>query len=78
MIRVTRLNGLPIVINSDLIEHVEATPDTVLTLTTGTSLMVQESVDRVVQEVVDFRRRIWTGLLGSLDPPRSQNGGPVR
>ena len=35
MIRLTRLNRAPMVLNSDLIEHIDVTPDTVITLTTG-------------------------------------------
>ncbi len=45
MIEVTRINHVPLVLNSDLIEHVEATPDTVITLTTGHKLIVLESAD---------------------------------
>jgi flagellar protein FlbD len=58
MVRLTRINHLPIVLNSDLIEHIEETPDTVITLTTGQILRVRESADQVVERVVEFRRRI--------------------
>jgi flagellar protein FlbD len=58
MVRLTRLNHLPLVLNSDLIEHIEETPDTVITLTTGQIVRVRESADRVVELVVRFRRRI--------------------
>jgi flagellar protein FlbD len=58
MIRLTRINRVPLVLNSDLIEHIEATPDTVITLTTGQKLVVAESSDEVVQKVIDFRRLI--------------------
>jgi flagellar protein FlbD len=62
MIRLTRLNHVPLVLNSDLIEQVEVTPDTVITLTTGEKLMVLESADEIVRLVVAFRRSIsdWT------------------
>jgi len=43
MIQLTRLNRLPLVLNSDLIEYIEITPDTVITLTTGQKIMVGES-----------------------------------
>ncbi len=59
MIRLTRLNRVPLVLNSDLIEHIEATPDTVITLTTGQILRVRESADEVVERIVDFRRQIY-------------------
>jgi len=61
MIHLTRLNHIPLVLNSDLIEHIEITPDTVITLTTGQKIMVLESAEEVVKRVVAFRRSIYTG-----------------
>jgi flagellar protein FlbD len=61
MIRLTRLNNVPLVLNSDLIEHIDVTPDTVITLTTGQILRVRESESEVVRRVVEFRRRILSG-----------------
>jgi len=58
MIRLTRINRVPLVLNSDLIEHVDATPDTVIALTTGQKLVVMESADEVIQKVIEFRRLI--------------------
>ena len=58
MIRLTRINRAPLVLNSDLIEHVEATPDTVIALTTGQSLIVRETAEEVLSRIVDFRRTI--------------------
>lgn len=58
MIRLTRINRAPLVLNSDLIEHVEATPDTVIALTNGQKLMVLESSDEVIRKVIEFRRLI--------------------
>ncbi|MGA2880447.1 MAG: flagellar FlbD family protein [Bryobacteraceae bacterium] len=58
MIRLTRINRVPLVLNSDLIEHVEATPDTVIALTTGQKLVVLESSEQVVEKVIEFRRLI--------------------
>ena len=59
MIRVTRLNHTPVVLNSDLIEHIDVTPDTVITLTTGQILRVRESADEVIERIVEFRHRIF-------------------
>jgi flagellar protein FlbD len=59
MIRLTRLNRAPLVLNSDLIEHIDVTPDTVITLTTGQILRVRESAEEVVQKIVDFRRMVF-------------------
>lgn len=65
MIKVTRLNGSEIVINADLIESVEATPDTVVSLTTGHKYIVHESVDDVVGRTVSYRRAClpWPGHI---------------
>ena len=59
MIRLTRLNRAPMVLNSDLIEHIDVTPDTVITLTTGQILRVRESADEVVERIVLFRRQVF-------------------
>jgi flagellar protein FlbD len=58
MIRLTRLNRGPFLLNPDLIEHVEMTPDTVITLTTGHQFMVLETAEDVVHRIVDFRRAV--------------------
>lgn len=62
MIQLTRINHKPVVINADLIEHIESTPDTVVSLTTKQSLMVLETVEEVIDRIVEFRRRISAGL----------------
>jgi flagellar protein FlbD len=62
MIQLTRLNNHPLVINSDLIKSIESAPDTVLTLVTGEKIIVLESSDDVLEKIVDFRRRILSGL----------------
>jgi len=58
MIRLTRINRVPLIVNADLIEHVEVTPDTVITLTTGQKLVVLESAEQVIEKVIEFRRAI--------------------
>jgi flagellar protein FlbD len=58
MIRLTRLNHVPLVLNSDLIEHIEVTPDTVITLTSGQIIRVRESAEEVIERVVAFRRAV--------------------
>ena len=68
MILLTRLNHLPVYLNSDLIEHIEITPDTVITLTTGLKLVVLEKAEDVVNRVAEYRRSIVGGsgsVLGS-------------
>ena len=58
MIRVTRLNGEQFALNPDLIERVEAHPDTVAFLVDGTKYVVKESVDEVLQEIREYRAGI--------------------
>jgi flagellar protein FlbD len=66
MIYVTRLNHVTIVLNSHLIEHIETTPDTVISLTTGEKLRVLESAEEIVSRVMEYERRIH-----ALDPSAS-------
>ena len=58
MIELHRLQKQMIVVNADLIEFVESTPDTMITTATGKKLLVLESVDDVVEKVVQYKRRI--------------------
>jgi len=58
MIRLTRLNRALMVLNADLIEHIDVTPDTVIVLTTGQILRVRETAEEVIRRVIEFRRRI--------------------
>jgi flagellar protein FlbD len=60
MISLTRLNNQPLVVNSDLIKFIENTPDTVITLITGEKVVVLETVQQVLDQIVDFRRRLST------------------
>ncbi len=57
MIVITQLNGTQVVLNSDLIETLETTPDTVITLTTGKKLVVRETVSEVTERVELYMRR---------------------
>ena len=58
MIEVTRLNGTPILLNSDLIKVAEASPDTVLTLIHGEKLIVRESCEEIVEKVLAYRAQL--------------------
>ncbi len=61
MIAVSRLDGSPLVVNAELIQTIEARPDTVLSLTDGTKLIVRESPDDVVERVIAYRNRAYGG-----------------
>ncbi len=58
MISITKLNDKELIINCDLIEFVEATPDTTITMTTGRKIIAQESVDDVIDKVIQFKKKI--------------------
>lgn len=57
MIKLTKLNGKELVVNADLIEFIESTPDTLISLTTGRKIMVLEGLDEVVQRAMGYRAR---------------------
>ena len=58
MIELTRLNGTPIVLNSDLIKTAEASPDTMLTLINGEKLIVRETCPEVIERILVYRARL--------------------
>jgi flagellar protein FlbD len=59
MIKLTRLSHTPLIVNSDLIEHIDITPDTVITLISGQKLIVRETAEEVVEKVIAFRKSIF-------------------
>ena len=59
MIKVTRLGGKPFYLNSDLIESLEAMPDTTIQLTNGRKVLIVEPPEEVVRRIVEFRREIF-------------------
>jgi flagellar protein FlbD len=59
VIALTRLNGHPVMVNSDLIESLEETPDTVVTLTSGNKLIVRDAMADVQRKIIAFKRAIY-------------------
>jgi flagellar protein FlbD len=59
MIALTKINNAPIVVNSDLIQYIEETPDTIITMTNSDKVVVQESMLEIIQKVVHYRRLIY-------------------
>lgn len=59
MIKVTRLNQSEVYINPDLMEFMEETPDTVITLTTGIRIVVEESAQDVIARIIKYRRQYY-------------------
>jgi flagellar protein FlbD len=66
MIELTRLNGTPIMLNSDLIKTAEASPDTMLTLINGEKLIVSEGCAEVTERVVAYRARLLAAVARRL------------
>ncbi len=62
MIQVTRLNNTKLVINADLIEIIEALPDTTITLTTGKKFVVRESIEEIIRRIISYKKAI-NGVL---------------
>lgn len=60
MIRITRLNGNEMMVNAEMIEFIEASPDTIISLMSGKKIMVGEDVDTVVERVIAYRRQCQT------------------
>jgi len=58
MITVRKINGEEVVINAELIETVEARPDTTISLTTGNKIIVKDSVSEVIKKVIEYRRLV--------------------
>jgi len=80
VIKVTRLGGkaIELAVNADLIEFVESTPDTVITLTTGDKMVVRESMDEVLARVLAYKRAIFQQGPGPGGPaPRPDPQEPT-
>lgn len=67
MIRLTRLNNQPFMLNADLVKFVEQAPDTVITLINGEKFIVRESIDEIVRRTVAFRRSVLENVLPGWD-----------
>lgn len=68
MIKVTRLNDQELVLNAELIESIEATPDTMISLTNGKKIIVRNSLDEIITRVEAYKRR--------ATPPASAGARP--
>jgi len=63
MIWLTRFDGTRFVLNADLIELIEPTPDTVITLTNGHHFVVREAIEDILSQLINYRRAS-NGALG--------------
>jgi flagellar protein FlbD len=73
MIKLTRLDGEPFILNADLIRYIESRPDTFVTLTTGERVVVTETMDEVVERAIRYQQT--KHLIPSpVEPRRKPNG----
>jgi flagellar protein FlbD len=63
MIQVSRLDHTPMIVNPELILFMEETPDTVITLSNGEKILVQERVSEIIRRVIQFRRSIFNPAI---------------
>ena len=77
MIQVTRLDGSRLYVNAELVEFVESTPDTVLSLTTGRKIIVRESGETVVEAIMSYKQRLQAHepVVGQRYPHSARNAG---
>jgi len=60
MITLHKLNGAEVVVNAELIESVESTPDTVINLATGNRFVVKDGIKEVIEKVIEYRTRVYS------------------
>jgi len=78
VIRLTHLNGREFYFNSDLLQCLEITPDTLLVMTTGGKILVKEKPEQVLDRIVEFKRRVYGGTQLTIvhneapEPPASE------
>lgn len=79
MIELTKLNKKKFILNCELIETVESTPDTVITLRNGKLLIVQESPREIIEKTMAYKRDMFNGLLNPAAAPavREEEGKGV-
>lgn len=58
MIKLHKLNGVEVVINAEFIENIESIPDTKIILTTGNQFIVKETVEEVIQKVIEYKAQV--------------------
>jgi len=63
VISLTKINGTPFVVNAELIQTIENTPDTMLTMLSGEKLVVKESTQEVVDRALAYKQRIFLGQM---------------
>ena len=78
MILLTRLNGTTFAVNPDLVERIQEQPDTTVVLVDGTTFIVTETIDEVIDEVVAYRARVIASAHAMHFDAPSSVPGPSR
>ncbi len=71
MIKISRLNKSELYINAELIEFIEETPDTVISLISGKKIIARESAHSIIEQIITYRRRV--GYQRPLALPQDKN-----
>ncbi|HZB88504.1 MAG TPA: flagellar FlbD family protein [Terracidiphilus sp.] len=77
MIELTRLNGTPIALNSDLIKTCESSPDTMITLVNGEKLIVREDIRKIARRVLEYRARLLAAAVEQVPGISTANVEPI-
>ena len=57
MVKLTKINGQEFFINSDLMEFIESTPDTIISLTTGKKVIIKETAEEVIEKIIEYKSK---------------------
>jgi len=58
MIKLTRYDNKELYVNAELVQYVEAIPDTIITLTTGEKIIVKESQEEVIERIISYKQAV--------------------
>ena len=62
MINVTRINGAAFTLNAEMVEFVESTPDTIITMSDGKKIIVRDTVQDVIDKIIEYKQNCFTKL----------------
>ncbi|AEE15417.1 flagellar FlbD family protein [Thermodesulfobium narugense DSM 14796] len=75
MIKLTKLNDAEFILNSDLIESIESSPDTTITLFTGKKFMVKETPEEIVEKIIEYNKKVGLRFAQARMQNTSENKG---
>jgi flagellar protein FlbD len=77
VIALRRLNGQEFVLNADMIESIESTPDTVVSLSTGKKLVVQNTIEDIVRKAIKYKQLCHQAINVVPKKGAADNGGSI-